>query len=146
MAQRTAKKVQKRNGTNGTNGKARVNGNGKSNGNGNGSATIRMNWKAEYETMKARYDALQAEIADVNLMLDAIECPPNCGTINGRMVEYARKNYKKYGSMTNPGGEARKMLHAVEAPVQGNGAPWSLYSDRVKREHGELPSSSSSDS
>lgn len=130
MAQRkvTKKKVQR---SNGTNGKAKQNGNG----NGaakprtNGTVKARANYKAQYEAMRAQYEALQAQIADVNRMLDSIECPQNCGTINGRMVEYARKNYSKYGSMTNPGGEARKMLHAVEAPVQGNGPPWSLYQD-----------------
>ena len=90
-------------------------------------AKPRTNYKAMYEAAERRLAALRTEIADVNRMLDAIGCPQNCGTINGRMVEYARKNYKKYSPMTNPGGEAHRMLEAVEAPMTGDGPAWSLY-------------------
>lgn len=108
----------------------RVNGT-KRNGKANGKAAAakpRTNYKAMCEELRAQVEALTAQIADVDRMLDAVNTPPNCGTINGRMVEYARKQLRKYGGMTNPGGEAKNMLAAVEAPVEGHGAPWSLYS------------------
>jgi hypothetical protein len=105
-----------------SNGKAKANGNGKV-----VAAKPRINYKALYEASQKQLAALQTQIQDINTMLDAIGCPQNCGTINGRMVEYARKNYKKYSPMSNPGGEARKMLAAVEAPVVGDGPPWSLF-------------------
>jgi hypothetical protein len=110
----------------------KVNGktNGKTNGKMNGkvAAKPRTNYKAMCAELQAEVEALALQIADVDRMLDAVDTPPNCGTINGRMVEYARKQLKKYGGMTNPGGEAKNMLQAVEAPVEGNGPPWSLYS------------------
>gem|GEM_PF-7134576 len=81
---------------------------------------IRTNYRALLEL-------LQAEVADVHRMLDAIRAPQNCGTLNGRMVEFARKQYRKYGEMSNPGNEARKMLEAVEAPVGADGPPWSMF-------------------
>lgn len=118
-AKKTARKSNSR--KNGSAVRKSSNGTNGSNGNGNGKATPRPNYKAQLE-------ALQRQIADVHLMLDAVDCPQNCGTLNGRMVEYARKQYKKYGTMTNPGGEAKRMLAAVEAPVVGDGPPWSLYS------------------
>lgn len=112
-----------------TNGKVNGKVNGKARANGKEKASKpRNNYKAMYEALQARQTELESEIHDVHRMLDAVQCPPNCGTLNGRMVEYARKQYQKYGSMTNPGGEAHKMLQAVEAPVEGNGPPWSLYS------------------
>lgn len=102
---------------------SRKNGSGK-----NGTAKNGSNGRTPRVNYKARLAALQAEVADVHLMLDAVNAPQNCGTLNGRMVEFARKQYRKYGSSTNPGGEAQKMLAAVEAPVLGDGPPWSLFS------------------
>lgn len=87
----------------------------------NGQKPVRTNYRALLES-------LQAEVDDVHRMLDAIRAPQNCGTLNGRMVEYARHQYNKYGSMSNPGGDAQKMLQAVEAPVGGEGPPWSMFS------------------
>lgn len=120
--------AQRRNGNGSSNGKSKTN--GKANGKVKVAVKPRANYKAMYEEAQRQLEALRNEIDDVNLMLDAVECPPNCGTLNGRMVEFARKNYKKYGSMTNPGGEARKMLQAVQAPVGADGPPWSMYGTR----------------
>lgn len=90
-------------------------------------ATARVNYKSLYEEAARQLASLRQEIEDVNMMLDAIQCPPNCGTINGRMVEFARKSFRKYGHATNPGDEARRMLQAVAAPVGSDGPVWSVH-------------------
>ena len=116
MAQRTTKKTTKTNGrtNSGTNGRRKT-------GTSGHNPASRTNYRALLE-------ALQAEVADVHRMLDAVNAPQNCGTLNGRMVEFVRKQYRKYGDMTNPGADAQRMLRAVEAPVGADGPPWSMFS------------------
>lgn len=74
---------------------------------------------APRQNYKAKYEALQRQVDDVHRMLDAAECPPNCGTVNGRLVEFAKDWLRRCGGMgsTHPQIAARKMLTAVDAPL-----------------------------
>jgi hypothetical protein len=74
--------------------------------------TPRVNYKAKYQD-------LQRQVDDVHRMLDACECPPNCGTVNGRLVEFAKDWLRRCGGMgaTHPQMAAQKMLKAVDAPL-----------------------------
>jgi hypothetical protein len=65
------------------------------------------------------YEALMAQVADVHRMLDGASAPQNCGTINGRMIEFAKDWLKRCdpGHQTHPASTARKMLKAVDAPL-----------------------------
>jgi hypothetical protein len=84
--------------------------------------TTRKNVKSEPTkriNYKELYERLQAEVDDVHRMLDAADCPPNCGTLNGRMVEFAKDWLRRVGAtqQTHPSIAARKMLRAVDAPM-----------------------------
>ena len=67
---------------------------------------------------KVKYLALQRQVEEVHRMLDAAECPPNCGTLNGRMIEFAKDWLRRCGeaSLSHPATAARAMLRAVDAP------------------------------
>lgn len=69
---------------------------------------------------RAKYEALEQQVRDVHRMLDAAECPPNCGTVNGRMVEFAKDWLRRCGGgsgATHPEISATRMLQAVGAPL-----------------------------
>jgi hypothetical protein len=85
----------------------------------NGTAVVDQAPKEPKPNYRKLYEALQHQIRDVHRMLDAAEAPQNCGTINGRMVEFAKDWYKRCDpqSATHPGITAKRMLQAVDAPL-----------------------------
>lgn len=79
----------------------------------------RSDYKAQLEALQLESAELKRQIAEVHRMLDAAETPPNCGTVNGRLVEFAKHWLKRCnpGSMTHPAVTARAMLKAVDTPL-----------------------------